>query len=409
MDAVLRESPRTIGATRWDLGAFIATFGLGVSTYLALRWALPILGVGPGLVQITVTAALVLIMVTYAVAVAIVPRLRVRLDQAGDNAYYLGLLFTLMSMAFALWEFGHVILGQGSIGLPSQVSGARQIISNFGVALASTITGIFLRVILNQMRVDPADVESMTRIELAEASKRVRANLYNVTVDLGRFHDEIRQRTEDVLASLIDDTKKASITMADDVQRATHEIVQSTQNAQDQLLKKLAEFTGLLGNVSAEAANAAEQLKTVSPPPLAFAKRLERMTDALESIGEPLQKLISNLDGAGLTAERTNQELTGLATSLQTVIRDLTGAQKNIRDLVESSASQVAKALDDVGEKLNRERTLLAELETQSRQSAEEAVRAQEASVEVLTNLSRMARTLANVVREATPTGSSVR
>lgn len=405
----MREPSRTIGASRWDLGAFIGTFFLGVGTYFALRWTLPLLGIGPGFVQVAVTAALVLIMTAYAVLVATVPRLRVRLDQAGDNAYYLGLLFTLMSMAVALWEFGHAVLSQPPQVQATQFSGARQIISNFGIALASTVTGIFLRVVLNQMRVDPADVESMTRIELAEASKRVRANLYNVTIDLSRFHDEVRQRTEDVLASLIDYTKKASITMADDVQRATHEVVASTQNAQEQLLTKIAEFTGLLGNVSTEAVKAAEQLKAVSPPPLVFAKRLERMTDALESIGEPLQQLIANLNTAGDSAEHTNRELTGLARSLQTAIQDLTAAQKNIGNLVESSVSKVAKALDEVGEKLNRERALLAELESQSRRSAQEANRAQEASVAVLTSLTKMARTLATVIRQATPTDNSVR
>src|SRR5207249_5959019 len=52
--------------------------------------------------QLIVSFAIVSVMVVYATLVTRLPGLRVRLDQAGDNAYYLGLLFTLISMAAAL-------------------------------------------------------------------------------------------------------------------------------------------------------------------------------------------------------------------------------------------------------------------------------------------------------------------
>lgn len=150
--------------TRLDVAFFGITFAVGFLAYTAMRrMRIP---------QEQITGAIVCIMVLYAAASAGIPRLKVRLDQAGDNAYYLGLLFTLMSMAFALYEYGAAASGQTSAG-----TGADKIIENFGVALFSTITGIFLRVILSQMRIDPSEVESMTRIELSAAANRVRAAL----------------------------------------------------------------------------------------------------------------------------------------------------------------------------------------------------------------------------------------
>ena len=80
-------------------------------------------------------------------------------------------------------------------------SGVEQIIANFGIALASTIAGIFLRVLLHQMRVDPGDVEGMTRIELADASKRVKAQLDEVSGNLALFQGQAAQRMNDVIAS----------------------------------------------------------------------------------------------------------------------------------------------------------------------------------------------------------------
>ena len=68
----------------------------GLAAYFGLRHRS-----GPH-AQRAVTVTLVALMGSYALAVVLLPLLHIRLDQAGDNAYYLGLLFTLASMAFAL-------------------------------------------------------------------------------------------------------------------------------------------------------------------------------------------------------------------------------------------------------------------------------------------------------------------
>src|SRR5215216_504004 len=113
-----------------DVALFGTMFLVVVGTYVTLRiW----LGERA---QLPISIALVALMVAYAVIVIWVPRLRVRLDQAGDNAYYLGLLFTLASMAFALYDFRAATQG------PASATGVQRIISNFGIALATTIAGI---------------------------------------------------------------------------------------------------------------------------------------------------------------------------------------------------------------------------------------------------------------------------
>ena len=84
------------------------------------------------------TAVPVLIMIGYAVLLG--ARLfRLRDDQSGDNLYYMGFLFTLTSLAVSLYQF-------------SAAGSAEQIVQNFGIAIASTIAGIALRILFNQMR-----------------------------------------------------------------------------------------------------------------------------------------------------------------------------------------------------------------------------------------------------------------
>ena len=122
---------------------------------------------------LAVTSVPVLIMIGYAVLLG--ARLfRLRDDQAGDNLYYMGFLFTLTSLAVSLYQF-------------SAAGSAEQIVQNFGIAIASTIAGITLRILFNQMRRDPVEVEATARMELAEASRRVKRELESVLLEFGYF------------------------------------------------------------------------------------------------------------------------------------------------------------------------------------------------------------------------------
>ena len=81
-------------------------------------------------------------------------------DQVGDNAYYMGFLFTLASLSHALFTFN------GSNG-----NEINQIVGNFGVALWSTIAGIASRVYIAQLRQDIDEVEEDVKIKLLETRK----------------------------------------------------------------------------------------------------------------------------------------------------------------------------------------------------------------------------------------------
>lgn len=131
-----------------------------------------------------VTTVPVMVMLAYAAVVMFLRSLRLREDQSGDNLYYMGFLFTLTSLAVSLWQF--------------QVDGAaEEIVRNFGIAIASTIAGIALRIFMNQMRRDPIEVERVSRLELADAARRVRRELDAVVVEMSHFRRSTRQVAEE--------------------------------------------------------------------------------------------------------------------------------------------------------------------------------------------------------------------
>src|ERR1700731_5343890 len=133
------------------------------------------------------TAVPVLVMIGYAVLLG--ARLfRLRDDQSGDNLYYMGFLFTLTSLAVSLYQF-------------SAAGSAEQIVQNFGIAIASTIAGITLRILFHQMRRDPIEVEATARLELAAASRKVRRELESTVIEFGSF----RRATQQSLADAVEE------------------------------------------------------------------------------------------------------------------------------------------------------------------------------------------------------------
>jgi chromosome segregation ATPase len=302
--------------------------------------------------------------------------IRVRLDQAGDNAYYLGLLFTLISMAFALYDFSRA----SSAG--RDVFAAEQIIGNFGVALASTIAGIFLRVILHQMRLDPADVEGQARLELSLAASQVRAKLNNVSLDFAGFHDELRQRTSDVLAHLV---KETSVTLGQLVGTAgstTNRMIEQSTTVHQEIVQKTVALTQGLTEMATEAQQAAERLRNVKTPPVTLAKRLQELSDSLETIKVQAEQIVSTL---------------GAASS------EVTASTRATQDRMESFIKTVELALQAVSDRAVVNKTAIDELGARTRQLAEESALAQGASVEVLRALSDTARRLEDVARKSPP------
>jgi biopolymer transport protein ExbB/TolQ len=346
MDRVSAERAEALRETRGDLLAFVGAFGVGLLLYVLLHVLLDVR-------QAVVTFAILFVMAAYAWLAAKTARFRVRLDQAGDNAYYLGLLFTLTSMAFALYEFG--------VATDTQQTGVEQIISNFGIALASTVAGIFLRVFLHQMRVDPADVENMTRIELSDASKRVRASLDTVYLDFGRFHDEVRQRTGDVIARLMTDTASSMGNVTSELAAATKTLLEATAANQKEILHRTAELTRVLESGATAATGAIANLKEVSAPPAVLAKQLQELSTVIGKLNTDL--------------EATNQKFAG-----------------------------AAGRLERVGTALERDHELFEALSRSMRTAAEEAALAQTAATEVLSRLTTMTRALADTVRSASGT-----
>jgi hypothetical protein len=229
-------------------------------------------------------------MIAYAVLISLARGLRLRDDQSGDNLYYMGFLFTLTSLGVSLYQF-------------SASRAAEEIVQNFGIAIGSTIAGIGLRVIFNQMRRDPVEVEQRMRLELAEAARRVRRELDSSVVEFGYFRRNAQQAAADsfghmterfddivakLLASLEEVTAKLSapveavaLQLGDASGAVSRSMSQSLGVNVEQLSAETERLSSRVGAISAALEEVAARLHAMQAPERVFEIRLDPVMQAL--------------------------------------------------------------------------------------------------------------------------------
>lgn len=114
----------------------------------------------------------------------------IRPDIIGDNIYYLGFLFTLVSLAYTLYKF------------TSADAEIDQIIKNFGIALSTTLMGVVGRVYFNQTHDETDDFKKEVG-NLLEQEQVLHLNLSERTRDLIMQIDAISDELVDLKKNTI--------------------------------------------------------------------------------------------------------------------------------------------------------------------------------------------------------------
>jgi hypothetical protein len=116
-------------------------------------------------------------------------------ERIGDNCYYLGFLFTLASLSAALIEIEGAREGRGQV--------IERVVSDFGVALTSTIAGIMARVTLMQMGGSQSVVDASVKSGIEHELAAIAQVLEGITFDASQFRDKIRAALESELNSMV--------------------------------------------------------------------------------------------------------------------------------------------------------------------------------------------------------------
>ena len=201
-----------------------------------------------GVSQPLVILAPVTAMLTYGTYVFATPRYRLREDRAGDSLYYLGFLFTMVSLAYSLYEFG------------SSEGGTQSIVTNFGIALATTILGLTLRVVYQQMRQDPFDVEREVHLQLTESAEKLHAELLGAITDFNSLRTAIVQSLGEAVAETTKGMKDIISGCTTKYENSATELANAVSESAAQVRKHTAAMLGMLEDSKKSYENSATEL-----------------------------------------------------------------------------------------------------------------------------------------------------
>jgi hypothetical protein len=325
----------------------------GIALLVLLKW----LDVNQWVVS-GMAGALILV---YAAAVAFIPALRIREDQLGDNCYYLGFLYTLSSLAWALWRF-------------SQFNDVVDIVSSFGLALFSTIVGILLRVAINQARKDILETERDARMQLTAAVDDMRIQLNHAVISLRSFCGQAQQITADAIR---DNAERANTALEQSVSKVG-DASSAVLARIDTAFEEFHENTTKLNQVAAGTVRALETLVTrleqMEPPSDLISKRIEGVMAVAEQAGGLLRRRLESderaISEASERIKEMEERLKAAAGFVAVAGSGLTGVAESSRQAV-AAAEAAARKLTELTDLMTGSISLQERLAIDARTSAE--------------------------------------
>lgn len=245
----------------------------------------------------------------------------IREDQIGDNAYYLGFLFTLSSLAYALWRFQ---MDQGS--------DPTDIIGSFGVALWSTIIGIALRVFFSQMRQDSQDIDKEAREKIAQAANLLAQDLYQATHTFNSYTKALQQSVSEAYLS-------------------AQEVSQKTINSLENLNKKIESTEAPSGIINRKIDAIFSDLENVTGK---LSKLANQQSNSINNVLGASEKLVSGIDSVNSQIHSMKDNTNVIQMSVKNVqqvsdvLEGLKRSVSNISESVDAFNVQQLQALQNI-------------------------------------------------------------
>ena len=253
-----------------DRLAFLVAFLLGVTGILLLKI--------PGFHPFLTAGYAALILVFYAVVAWLGGRVKIEPEIIGDNCYYLGFLLTLASLSHTLYQMSDPTVNGGRpVDIP-------EVISGFGVALSSTILGVFLRVFMMHLRPDFVAKEREVRADINRAFMDFRKGMSGMlsqmkgyateSVQMASERDErLRKSTEKFTEDHRESLKANADFLADHMKRVFSEaaqkavqdisqaIIESNKAQREQMSEALKELNALKARLNEQEAESFEEIR----------------------------------------------------------------------------------------------------------------------------------------------------
>ena len=271
------------------------------------------------------------VLVGYAILAWANRNLALEPEVIGDNSYYLGFIFTLISLGATLYQL---------TGTGTEAGILRDVIAGFGVALSSTIIGVFLRVFMMQLRTDVVARDRHARLELNDASREYRTRLAESVAQMKAFsaeavqlagetntrihaaNEDFHKEHRDLMARTTEEYTKA---LTDLMAASSAIITRDLKSSIDEVLQEL----------RTEVSTSLEDLRTITEATVRLQER--------EAAGQA-----ARIAAAAAEAQEGHDTLKAWSALLKNVSRNATKASESVETAAKDISSGVTRAVADV-------------------------------------------------------------
>jgi uncharacterized protein YoxC len=251
-------------------------------------------------------------------------------DRLGDDLYYLGLTYTLVSVAHALWAFTGVL-------------DVDKLVSDFGVALLTTLAGIVGRVLLYEKHAShkgAADTDqgmAQLRIEIEGAIGQMQEFRRGLALNLQQAGDSAVQSMSTAFTSL-----STSAGEMGEAAKAMNASLKKGATAFDKTFGRVGEASDALGKRVSELVEETKVLKYVS-------EDLNGVMGSLkESVEQQSRSLTATLEPLKETTRGISKELESLKASVSSLAGSIGEVTRQIETAKEEfSLVQLKKSISD--------------------------------------------------------------
>lgn len=382
------------------IGPFIAAFLIGTVAIVLCRRLLPGLQVSQDLQvsQVWADGISTLVAVTAIVILGVHYHLRRRagdMRRSGDDLYYLGLLFTLVSLIYALVVL--FLIDEGDANIADRT---HNLIGSFGIALFSTVAGILGRIILQgtengeerssggeagpDVRASWSPVRPVRRTATRSPGPPVRPGLMS-WAGRGREGSDGPMRREDLeLARLarrlraelrgasdaFSHYNRMTLLQAEDTKRHAQRVVEEftrelRENARSAIVESESAYRKLGNQIHATGDE--------------LVGRVEQVTGALAPLAEAVGSATQAVAGFPADIQQARRGISALADAAQVVAGSLDGKAGDVARASETLARNARQHQEIVEQNLQRARAMGERMDSGVSDWARHAERAREA------------------------------
>ncbi len=252
-------------------------------------------------------------------------------DQAGDNAYYIGLVLTFASLGVALVKLVVAIDFESPEAVAEgQAKRIAHLIPDFGVALASTVAGIIARLALQQQRQSAAEASEQARRDLDEAVRDFSRKLRIATGEIAAATNTVRLG----VAKQLEDAVQSQIETFEAAQKRVRDAADTMAGGMSELADRVAAANLSMGEEL-------DRIREASPGAC-----FEELTDSGRQAGEALTSIQNAATDASGRIAAVAANLESLATRLQNFAPANDAGR--MRDLVARTVDETQRALDEI-------------------------------------------------------------